>query len=210
MDKKLLIMTSICAMVLLLLGSLSNVVGYQSVKSATNDSPLFQTRTQRVTNSEQKSIKTQYLGNGYTNQLQFPLRETNIGSLIKVIEIINQMDNKTITRFTEFCIQKIKTENSMREMTPLEIQQSIYLLKTRPQIILNSLIDKSPQDLTSGAIQSICHDWFPGCIPISILRYIFESIIILISIIYFKFISYCSDTYAPCGDMSKMQLILGK
>ena len=33
MDKKPLIVVSICAVVLLVLGSLSNVVGYQSVKS---------------------------------------------------------------------------------------------------------------------------------------------------------------------------------
>jgi hypothetical protein len=42
MDKKPLIGVSICAVVLLVLGSLSNVVGYQSVKSTTvNESPLW-------------------------------------------------------------------------------------------------------------------------------------------------------------------------
>jgi len=49
MDKKPLIVVSICAVVLLVLGSLSNVVGYQSVKSTkANNSPLFQPRTQKV------------------------------------------------------------------------------------------------------------------------------------------------------------------
>jgi hypothetical protein len=49
MDKKPLMVVCICAVVLLVLGLLSNVVGYQSVKSlVVND--LFITRTQRATN----------------------------------------------------------------------------------------------------------------------------------------------------------------
>ena len=47
MDKKPLIVVSLCAVVLLMRGSLTNVVGYQSVKSTVNDSPLFQTRMQK-------------------------------------------------------------------------------------------------------------------------------------------------------------------
>ena len=73
MDKKPLIGVSICAVVLLVLGSLSNVVGYQSVKSTVNDSPLFQTRTQRATNQQQNIITSQYLGKGKGNLLHFPI-----------------------------------------------------------------------------------------------------------------------------------------
>jgi len=47
-DKKPLIAVSLCAVVLLLLGSLSNVVGYQSVKSTVNDSPLFSISEQNI------------------------------------------------------------------------------------------------------------------------------------------------------------------
>ena len=68
MDKKPLIVLSICAVVLLVLGSLTNVVGYQSVKSTTvNDSPLFNMRTQRATNHEQNILTFQYLGMGKEN-----------------------------------------------------------------------------------------------------------------------------------------------
>jgi len=41
MDKRPLIVGSLCAVVLLVLTSFGNVVGYQSVKSTVNDSPLF-------------------------------------------------------------------------------------------------------------------------------------------------------------------------
>jgi len=65
MDRNPLIGVCICAVVLLVMGSLSNVVGYQSVKSSTvNDSPLFKTRTQRMLHHRQTMITTHYLGEG--------------------------------------------------------------------------------------------------------------------------------------------------
>ena len=68
MDKKPLIGVSICAVVILVLGSLSNEVVYQSEKSTNvNDSPLFTTRTQRATNQHQNIITSQYLGKGIGN-----------------------------------------------------------------------------------------------------------------------------------------------
>jgi hypothetical protein len=49
MDKRPLIVVSLCAVVLLVMSSLSNVVGYQLVKSTTvNNSLLFQPWTQKV------------------------------------------------------------------------------------------------------------------------------------------------------------------
>jgi len=65
MNKYHLIGVSICAVVLLVLGSLSNVVGYQSDKSMTTyDSPLFQLRLQNRLNHNQCRIKTQYFERG--------------------------------------------------------------------------------------------------------------------------------------------------
>jgi hypothetical protein len=62
MDEKPLMGLSICVMVLLVLGSLNTVVGYQSVKPTANDSPLFQIRTRRATNQQENSIISQFVG----------------------------------------------------------------------------------------------------------------------------------------------------
>ena len=63
MMTKPLICLSIYAVVLLVMGSLTNVVGYQSVKSTTmSDSPLFCIRSQRILHHKQNMITTQYLG----------------------------------------------------------------------------------------------------------------------------------------------------
>jgi hypothetical protein len=67
MDKKLLIGLggSICAVVLLVLSSLSNVVGYQSDGSpALFESPLFSMQRQRRMNHQWTMLSSQYLGKG--------------------------------------------------------------------------------------------------------------------------------------------------
>src|SRR5512136_1622086 len=115
MNKKPLIGVSILAMVLLVLGSLSNVVGYQSVKTTVNDSPLFQTRTQRATNQQQNILTSQYLGMEKGNLWQFPIRDSRTERIKKAINIISKMDDKTFERFTELCIQRIKQDKSLKD-----------------------------------------------------------------------------------------------
>ncbi len=75
-DKKPLIVVSICAVVLLVLVSLSNVVGYQSVKSTmVNDSPLFRIRTQRIIHQQGNMKTSQYPeeGKGFENDTTPPV-----------------------------------------------------------------------------------------------------------------------------------------
>src|SRR5512139_3909158 len=91
---------SISAVVLLVLGSLSNVVGYQSVKSTTvSDSPLFKTRTQRATNQQQNIITSRYLGMGINHNLLILPRPDETDSLGEVTNRIRTIDESTFNRF---------------------------------------------------------------------------------------------------------------
>jgi hypothetical protein len=116
MDKKPLMGVCIGAVVLLVLGSLSNVVGYQSVKSsAVNDSPLFQTRTQRATNQQQNILTTRYLGKEL-NALPFPLRNNRTVMIQKFIDGVRTMDNATFNRFIEFAINLINHKDNLKDV----------------------------------------------------------------------------------------------
>jgi hypothetical protein len=179
MDKKPLIGVSICAMILLVLGSLTNVVGYQSVKSTVNDSPLFQTRTQRATNQQQNSITSQYLGMGKGILFQFPMRDNRTESLIKAIEYIGKMDDETYERFTERCIQRIQQDKSLKDANSTNIMKALILIKTKPTLIIYSLMNRNNQKITSGIVISICDHWFPGCILIDILTFMWITFILI-------------------------------
>jgi hypothetical protein len=160
--KWLAVGVSICAVVLLVLGSLSNVVGYESVKSTSvNDSPLF-TRTQRATNQQQNILTSQYLGMGKENLLQFPTKDIKIESLIKAIEFISKMDDETFERFTELVIQQSKQDDSLRDINPNEIKQILNQLKTTSITLLNSLMYKNNYQLNSTPMIPTIN-WFPGC-----------------------------------------------
>jgi hypothetical protein len=139
MDKNPLIGVSICAVVLLVLGSLTNVVGYQSVRSTTvNDSPLFSMRTQKATNQQQNIITSKYLGMGKENLLQFPNRDNKIESLKRVIVLISKMDDKTFAQFMELLIQRIKKEETFSNTKLNEITQVIHQIRLKPEIWPNN------------------------------------------------------------------------
>jgi hypothetical protein len=165
-DKKPLIGLSICAVVLLVLGSLSNVVGYQSVKSTVNDSPLFNVRTQRATNQQKNIIISQYLGIGKGNLLQFPIKDAKTEALKNAIEFINKMNDKTFHRFVE----KIKTLISQKENTKdidfNDIENILHQLRKNSEVFL-IYIDGNSESRTLFETPSVC--WFPGCIIGAIL-----------------------------------------
>jgi hypothetical protein len=178
MRKYPLIVVSICAVVILVLASLSNVVGYQSVKSTVvNDSPLFQTRTQRATNQQQNILTFQYLGKGNGNLLRFPIRDNETESLKRAIEIISKMDDKTFLQFTEKCIQRVRQIDTLSNTNPNAIVQTLQLLRIQSTTIITHFIKRNNQLPTSiprdtfcipGSITAwnpgtICH-WYPGCI----------------------------------------------
>ncbi|HWR62771.1 MAG TPA: hypothetical protein VN365_00010 [Candidatus Thermoplasmatota archaeon] len=181
MDKKPLIVVSICAVFLLVLCSMSNVVGYQSVKStALNDSPLFKTRIQKATNQQQNIITSQYLGIGKGNLLQFPTRDNKAESLKKTIEIINKMDDKSFAQFTELCIQRVRQESiTLSDANSKEVVQTLSLLRTKPEKITLPFINRNNQNITSSPLYTIC-GWFPGCIPVMIFTWIILIIIFIV------------------------------
>ena len=195
MDKKPLIVVSFCAVVLLVMASLSNVVGYQSVKSSVNNSPLFATRTERATNQQQNTLTSQYIGMGRGSYLQFPIRDNKIEQLEKVIDVISNMDDMAFTRFTELCLQKIYQDKTLKDITPNEIIKTLQLLRIESETITESYIKANNQFITSPQWPTLCA-WLPGCILINILVAI-GLIFFLFLIVFFHFTVGCwqSITY---------------
>jgi hypothetical protein len=192
MDKKPLIGVSICAVVLLVLGSLTNVVGYQSVKSTVvNDSPLFSVRTQRATNQPSGIVLTSdYLGEGTADFLQFPLRDNKTESLKRAIEIMSKMDAKAFARITALYIQKAKQDKTLKNTTSNEFAQ----LKSKLEAMIHP-----PNTID---VPTICF-WFPGCIPVtiavSIIYSLFLAIVFIAFFIYegFSVLISCAGCYMP-------------
>ena len=160
MDKKPLILVSICAMVLLVLGSLSNVVGYQSVKSsAVSDSPLFSARTQRATNQQQNIVTSQYLGKG-KDSTPFPLLDNKTSMIQKFIKQIRNMDDNTFSKFVKYAISLLTQQGTVKYRDTKDLENGFHQLRE------NSEVNGDSTNLNFGnytwrVTPSIC--WFPGC-----------------------------------------------
>ena len=191
MDKKPLIGVSICAVVLLVLGSLSNVVGYTSVKSTVNDSPLFQTRTQRATNQQQTIITFDYVGNE-KNTLIIPPQASQIENIQKIIDKIRQMDDNTFHLFTELCVKKIKQEKSFQNINPNDIVKTLVLIKKQSSSypLLQQIKIQNEWDTIN--LYTVCF-WFPGCL----LYLILVSPLVIFLLILMTFTDF-PNTWGPC------------
>jgi hypothetical protein len=183
MDKKPLIVVSICAVVLLVLGSLSNVVGYQSITSATTaSSPLFMIRTQQATKQmKRETFTSNYIGKGKAILLQFPSPNNKTETLRKFERIMGSMSQKTFEQSIKLCVDKIRKDNICDQQTLDKIIPILYGLKSKPNTIMKYVLNENKDDQTSYV--TVCQ-WHFGCI--------IESICILVWLIFFwvSFILY--------------------
>jgi len=171
MDEKPLIGVSILAVVLLVLGSLSNVVGYQSVKSSVNDSPLFRTRTQKAINKEGNVLTSDYLGKGY-HSLSFPLRDTNADLIQRFVDNIRTMDDSAFKRFISNAVNQIKYKDSLKDINIKEFINGLDELRESTQNIM-VYTDANDDRITwfNNFAPTIC--WLPGCLFFSVILFIY-------------------------------------
>ena len=198
--KTKILVGSIGAGVILILVSFTNVVGVQSTTSGSvNESPLFSIRTKKAIHKEGKTVLTSdYLGKGRGNVLQFPTRDNKIESLIKIIECISKMDDKTFEHVVELCMKRIKQDGTIGTSDMNNVINLLYQLRTKPDIFysgLIGLINRTNQSLTSSNSYTICN-WFPGCIPLFILLYLYD---VITFVVIFLFVVLVTVINNPCG-----------
>jgi hypothetical protein len=200
--KKKIIIGCIGAVVLLVLGSLSNVVGYQSVKSTgVNDSPLFQTRTQKATNQQQNTLTSQYLGMGNGNILQFSFRDNRTDLLKKVSIFFKNMDNKTFNIFTNIYLYQLQKKGEVTDVNREKIAEALRQFRdssVRP-IIYNNI---EVNDMTWRDTPTLC--WFPGCQLYILFLVIFITVMFsLISVVLGE--TSCITCISHCTNIPDMK-----
>lgn len=140
MDKKPLIVVSLCAVALLVLDSLSNVVGYQSVKSTTlSDSPLFMMRTKKAINQEINPIcQSNYLGKERETYLRFPIKDTKTELTQYIFNILNKMTDNQLDQLLKKIIS-YRFENKIDKITLSNYEYIINKFKTNNLVINNEM-----------------------------------------------------------------------
>jgi len=157
MDKKPLIGVSICAVVLLVLGSLSNVAGYQSVKSTmVSDSPLFSMRTQRATNQQLHILTSQYLGKGKEIRIHIPERDKRTETINMLLNNIKRMDDTSLRRLAFLINYNLPQNNEVKEFNYEQIFQALKELRDNPDIDIHNIQKSKDSKIRSNACSLDC------------------------------------------------------
>jgi len=196
-----LLLGSIGAVAILILVSFINAVGYQSVKSTTVPSPLFNVRTQRATNQQQNIITSQYLGMGKENELKVFISSRNNERILlqKALNRLYRMDDATFTKFIEKVLFWVSTQDEYKDVNVSQLIIVLHQIKENPTIFEKYVVfDNSNLPENGGLTIDM---WFPGCLIFRLSSLITDVLLFSIFFIWIFFsirIETC-DYYYTCG-----------
>jgi len=183
MNKKPLIMVSFCAVVLLFLGSLSNVVGYQTVQTSQQNlikerinqkDLLFQTIVDIANNKEiQRIILKFQMGRGIFPTSEFPVVTKN---QIKMMYFIGLVLSKVIRKSRiQSMIQQYQFNNQEMQKEISAVIEKDTIINSEITQLQNSECDCENQSASEWRFPVICF----------VLMILFYSIYIVIGLIDF-------------------------
>jgi hypothetical protein len=158
MNKKILI-GSVIAICILIGVSFTSVVGYNSVESNIEASPLFNIRSSRAIDEESEDFTCKYVGKGEEIALSIPEIDFEMTDIQEVIDSIKKMDDTTFNRFINFIIWKLQKGNEFKNMNRNEAIASLFQLRSHSQ--------KIDVDFTWLNTPTLC--WFPGCFILGVI-----------------------------------------
>jgi len=164
MDKKPLIVVSICAVVLLVLGSLSNVVGYQAVQTSQQNTIkerinqrelLFQTIVDIANNKEiQRIILKSQMSRGIFPPSEFPVVTKN---QLKMMYFIGLILSKVIGKIRmQSMVQKYQLQNPITQEGIQGIIDKDVTLKDEITQLKNSECDCEKENTIEWHFPVIC------------------------------------------------------
>jgi hypothetical protein len=153
MKKKILI-GSIIAVTILVGVSFTSVVGYRSVESNVQASPLFTIRSSRAIDEESEDLSCKYVGKEKTSFITIPKRDNKDLLGQKIINNIKLMDDKSFEKFIDLIIILLQKEDNIKKENFNEIIAILYQIRNNPSKI-NIFIPKS-KDLTFVTASECC------------------------------------------------------
>jgi hypothetical protein len=140
MKKKILI-GSIIAICILVGVSFTSVVGYRSIASNVNASPLFNIRSSRAIDDESNELTYNYVGKEKQSILSIPKRDISKLYIKDVIKIFYEMDDISYTRFIDLFIKRMYKDKLILKSDIPFMMMYLHQLKTTPDGVKNELSD---------------------------------------------------------------------
>jgi len=176
--KTKILLGSIGAVVILILVSFANVVGVQSTTSdSVSNSPLFRVRTQNaIHKNEENKIILEYLGKGKNSDIMISKRGDTLEKVQEVINRIKLMDDDTFNKFVNTAVYEMSQQEKNYALDVNKIVYELYQLRAASKTFDGKEAD-SNDDKTWRVTPTLC--WFPGCILLEIIGFIYLIICML-------------------------------
>jgi hypothetical protein len=203
MNKKIFI-GSIFAVIILVVASLSPVIGFQTVKSNSNPvSPLFNIRTKRALGEESSDVVTcDYVGKGKASSISFPTRDNKIVLLQKLVHILSTLSDTMFGRFVSLFFNWLVAHDKIEENDKSEAIAAFQYMRDNPEEITGYIIGgEEAYVLAEPASEPTVYNWEFGCWIIFILKLLSSIIIfpfVMIElIVFFLFINTHPTVFCP-------------
>jgi len=144
MNNKILAIGSIIACIIILLASLSPVVGYNTVHSSAIDSPLFAVRTKRAIDQESDSLTCEYVGKNIRNMIFLPRRSNQIEKLSRAIDAISKMNDESFNNI----VGRIVYQKEFINIETTEVIQTLQYMRANPDAYKHIAIQEDLRDYT--------------------------------------------------------------
>jgi len=135
MNKKILATGSIIACIILLVATLSPVVGYNTVRSSVRDSPLFSVRTSRATDKQSDRLTCDYVGKNIRNTIFFPRRNDELSPVHSFTKSITEMNENEFRFFLSQVISRGLRRNLIKPEQTFEIRHELHKLRENPAFL---------------------------------------------------------------------------
>ena len=183
--KKKILFGSIFAVVILILLSFTNVIGYRTNSSDSVEvSPLFSVRTNRAIEQDNNIFSNCYIGMEKENTIQFPSRDNEKELMCKYIDAINQMDDNSFKNLITKTISQVNKDDKLKEIGAKKVLLVLNLMRAYPDE-LKSFILNGKEDNKNYTVGL---KWIPGCYLLSLIFFIVRILdalqIIIIFFIY--------------------------
>ena len=146
--KKIPLIFSISAAALLLLASLSSVIGTNNVPSTQPvESPLFTVRTSRsIQTQSDHTIRSQYLGKGVNSHLFKPIQPTLNSALDRTVKLLNA-NPAFFAKFLRTLCSNPRIIALLQEqgITMAQFKTHLNLLKNNPSLFVEEIQNAEPK-----------------------------------------------------------------
>ena len=189
--KRKIFVSSIFSVVIIILMSFTNVIGYTSNNSDSVEiSPLFITRTNKAIEQDNNLFSSNYIGKGKEIKIQFPEKNNEKEMICKYIDAICHMDDNSFKRLISKTIFQVNKDDKLKDIGANKVLLLLNSMRVYPDELKSFLLnEKDVEKKFTTSNYTIGLKWKPGCF----LQLLISSIIGVVIIIIFATLLILDD-----------------